>query len=139
MVGQDLDGVRFLDAFGGAGLMGLEAWSRGASVTFGERDRRRVRRIREQIVAVGAEQRTQIVAGDILRKVQDLPVFDIVFADPPYALEAAPVIAALSPAVGRWLVYESEDRGAPPASEPLELYRVRTYGRSVLWVYRRIE
>ena len=33
MVGQDLEGVRVLDAFGGSGLLSFEAYSRGAIVT----------------------------------------------------------------------------------------------------------
>ena len=28
IVGQDLEGLSFLDAFGGAGLIAIEAWSR---------------------------------------------------------------------------------------------------------------
>ena len=45
MVGNHLDGVTWLDAFGGAGLTALEASSRGAAVTVFEKNGRAYRDI----------------------------------------------------------------------------------------------
>ena len=139
ILGQDLSGVRFLDAFGGAGLVGLEARSRGADVAIVERDRRRAALIRRQAEALGVRSGVRVLGRDVLRAVEGLGPFQMVFADPPYAFEPGEILDRLAAATTDWLVYESESRGEPPVPEALELYGVRTYGRSVLWVYRAIE
>ena len=64
MLGQDLDGLAFLDAFGGSGLMGLEAWSRGAQVVVYERQRATARWIQRQGEALGAQWTVQRAASD---------------------------------------------------------------------------
>lgn len=136
MVGQDLEGWRVLDAFGGTGLLGLEAWSRGASVVVIEQDRQAVACIRANAQRLGAA--LEVRAGDALVLAPTLGRFDLVLADPPYRQDAQRVLDALAPAVGGWLALETDERVAapvPPAG--LLLDRRKAYGGTALAIYRR--
>lgn len=133
ILGQDLSGESFLDAFGGSGLVALEAWSRGAEVTVVERSRRVAASLRRRAAEVGAELR--LLEGDTFDI--DLPVVDIVFGDPPYVLGTTP-LEVLAGVARRVLVLEA-DRvvKVPGRAGDLSLDRVRIYGGSQLAVYRR--
>ena len=136
VVGQDLADVSVLDAFAGTGLMGLEAWSRGARVTACERDPAVFQRLQGHLRALGAD--IDALRGDVLC---DLPaglVFDGIFADPPYADPVGPLLAALAPRARRWLVVEQDARAALPMRlDGMVCDRPRRYGETALWVYRR--
>ena len=135
LVGQDLAGQRVLDAFGGSGLLGLEAWSRGAEVTVFERDRAALRGIHRRGAELGAD--WTVRAGDVLRGAAGLDPFDGILADPPYGTGPEEVLARLAPRATRWLVLETDRREeAPTRAGLLHLDRVRTYGGTRLWVYR---
>lgn len=135
IVGQDLEGTTFLDAFGGSAAVALDAWSRGAEVTLVERDRRALVAVRKNVAGLGASVR--VVAGDVVVLAGSLAPFDGVFADPPYAAELEPILAALAPLARHWLVVETErGRELPPELGSLALDRERRYGRTTLWVYR---
>jgi 16S rRNA (guanine966-N2)-methyltransferase len=83
------------DVFAGTGSLGLEALSRGASsVVFIESDRRAFELLRQNVVALGVEQRALCWRTDAINSsyrpkgVDALLPFDIVFFDPPYRLAA---------------------------------------------------
>lgn len=136
MVGQHLDGRSFLDAFGGAGVMGLEAWSRGAEVLVVELRPRVARDLRARGQEVGATWTVRV--GDSYKLAPDLPVHDIVFADPPYNHEPLRPLQALAPVAGEWLALEA--RVGPELPEEIGglcLERVKEYGQRGLWLYRR--
>jgi 16S rRNA (guanine966-N2)-methyltransferase len=117
-----LAGARVLDLYAGAGGLGLEALSRGASaVTFVESDRRALRSLRANIEVValpGAE----VVGLDVGRALtSDVLVgpFDLVLLDPPYRLsdeELGEVLVALAPllAPGAHVVVERDRRAGTP-------------------------
>lgn len=139
VLGQDLSGERVLDAFGGAGLVGLEAWSRGAEVVVCERDRRTASALTRRGAEVGAV--WKVVVGDVLRKGPTLGHFDGVFVDPPYADVDAYTRAAdvLGPLAGDWYVAEApEGLDLPDRVGELQLDRTRVYGASCLWIYLRL-
>lgn len=88
-----VDGSRFLDLFAGFGSYGLEALSRGAvSGTFIEKDRRAARLCHENLAAVTKSLRrgrenTKVHCSDVfLWKPAEENSYDLIFADPPYAL-----------------------------------------------------
>ena len=97
--GLDLGGASVLDAFAGSGAMGFELLSRGAErCTFVDRDRKAVALIRQNARTLKAPAGSvDVVSGDALKLAADgrLPgaPFDVVFLDPPYALEASRVTA----------------------------------------------
>lgn len=135
IVGQDLAGVTVLDAFGGTGLLGLEAWSRGAEVTLVERDPRAADGIRANAAALGAGVR--VVVGDATVVAPGLGRFGLVLVDPPYAADAAPILACLAPAVDGALVLEHDAAVPPPELAGLRRERTRTYGGTSLTIWRR--
>jgi len=143
----ELSGARVLDLFAGSGAVGLEALSRGAAeAVLVESDRRACAVIEANIHTLGlpgAIVRQASVAG-YLATGTDGP-FDLVFADPPYALAAdavAGVLAAL--ADDRWLrpaavlVLERSARDPQPAwPATITALKHRRYGEGCLWYGRR--
>lgn len=147
----DLDGARVLDLFAGSGAVGLEALSRGAaSATFVESDRAAQQVLRRNIAAVG-------LPGAVVerRGVADVLAtgpagaggadgFDLVFADPPYALPDDEVTALLAALAGHgWLaadalvVVERSSRGPQLRwPETIALVTHRRYGEAMLWYGR---
>lgn len=135
LVGHDLSGSRVLDAFGGTGLLGLEAWSRGAEVVIVERDRRTVEAIRANVAALAAK--AEVVAGDVLALALPEASFDGVLVDPPYRLDPAPIVAALAALTRDWLVLEVETERPSPRIAALTEERRRSYAGTSLVLYRR--
>ena len=87
-----IEGAACADLFAGTGAYGLEALSRGAaSVRFVEQDRKSVLAIGKNVQAVCKSigigtQDCFVEQRDVFARVAGAPVFDLVFADPPYAL-----------------------------------------------------
>ena len=136
MVGQDLSGLRVLDAFGGSGLLALEAYSRGADVVVVEKNRAAGRAIQANADDLDASIRVQL--GDVLRLLPALGGFDGVLADPPYAMNPGPFLELAAPAVHDWLVLESDVRmDVPDAVDGLARARARRYGDTMLHLFRR--
>jgi 16S rRNA (guanine966-N2)-methyltransferase len=89
-LGQNLDGLRCLDAFAGAGALGFEAVSRGASaVTLVERDKAAFINLRANLSDLQSfpiDASVEIVHGDGIGflKRQVNASWDLVFLDPPF-------------------------------------------------------
>jgi 16S rRNA (guanine966-N2)-methyltransferase len=100
-IGERLPGARVLDLYAGSGALGLEALSRGAAtVRFVESNRRARDILRQNLAALGVEERADIVNREALSFVRELPVgeeraWDIALADPPYASGHAPVLVSV--------------------------------------------
>jgi 16S rRNA (guanine966-N2)-methyltransferase len=137
IVGQHLDGQRVLDAFGGSGLLGFEAWSRGAAVVVIELDPAVGDAIRRNAAALGSD--LEVVAGDALRVAAGLGPFDLGLVDPPYRLDPLPVLRALSGVPSPLFVLEHDAGGAAPEVPGLRRERTRSYGAGALTVYHRGE
>lgn len=149
----DVDGARFADLYAGSGAVGLEALSRGAShALLVEADARASRAIRDNIVTLRVGDSARLVTGKVAQVLSGPPEggpFDIVFADPPYAVsddEVAEVQRALVD--NGWLAedavvtFERSTRTAV-RGEPLKWVdgitdeRSRRYGETTLWYGRR--
>jgi 16S rRNA (guanine966-N2)-methyltransferase len=89
-LGQNLDGLRCLDAFAGAGALGFEAVSRGASaVTLVERDKTAFANLRinlSDLQSFPVDAAIDLVHGDGIGflKRQVNASWDLVFLDPPF-------------------------------------------------------
>jgi 16S rRNA (guanine966-N2)-methyltransferase len=80
-------GTVFADLYAGTGAVGIEALSRGASrAIFVEQSRAAVNIIRENLRSLGLEARAQVRQGRVLSMLTKIEA-DILFLDPPYALE----------------------------------------------------
>ncbi|MFI0791247.1 16S rRNA (guanine(966)-N(2))-methyltransferase RsmD [Micromonospora rubida] len=145
----DLAGARFADLYAGSGAVGLEALSRGAAhVLLVESDPRAARVVRENIAALRAAPAARLVTGrvaTVLAAGPDGGPYDVVFADPPYAVPDAEVTALLAALVdGDWLaadalvVVERSSRTGPVAwVQGVTGERSRRYGETTLWYGRR--
>ena len=92
----DFDGASALDLFAGTGSISLEMLSRGCRpVVSVEGDRDHARFIAECMKKIGTADNV-LVRGDVFRFVKKChSQFDLIFADPPYALEQLPQIPQL--------------------------------------------
>ncbi|MBM7772802.1 16S rRNA (guanine966-N2)-methyltransferase [Actinokineospora baliensis] len=137
----DLDGARVLDLYAGSGALGFEALSRGAAlVTLVEQDRAAVEVLRRNAATV-AMPGVDIRASRVDRVLAAAPTapYDLVFADPPYALDDAELAAALTALTAGWLgpeatvVVERSTRSGDPHWPPaLVGTRSRRYGETTL-------
>lgn len=140
----DLDGARVLDLYAGSGALGLEALSRGAGeAVFVESAAGALAVLRKNVAAVGLPGvvRAGKVAA-VLAAGTDKP-FDLVLADPPYAVEDLSAELGLLVS-GGWAAEDSvviveRSRRARDVvwPEPLEAMRVKHYGDTSLHWARR--
>ena len=86
----DIEGRRVLDLFAGSGQMGLEALSRGATrATFIDSSREAMEIVRKNANATGFIDESKFIVSDAanyLRKCAGRDKYDLVFIDPPYAM-----------------------------------------------------
>jgi 16S rRNA (guanine(966)-N(2))-methyltransferase RsmD len=144
-----LDGVRFLDLYAGSGAIGLEAASRGAAhVLLVESDPKAARTARDNVTLLGAVRQVTMAVARVEQTLQSGPPgdpYDVVFADPPYAVGEPEITAVLSGLVEHgWLapdatvVIERSRRSPEPAWVPgITAERSRRYGDTALWYGRR--
>jgi 16S rRNA (guanine(966)-N(2))-methyltransferase RsmD len=103
-LGQDLSGLRCLDAFAGTGALGLEAASRGAAeVVLVEQDPALVKSLQALCAKLKAST-VKVERGDGIAALRQRAGsgLDVVFLDPPFDAEAlfAPALAAAAAAIG---------------------------------------
>ena len=138
----DLDGARVLDLYAGSGALGLEALSRGAAeAVLVESGRDVLPVLRANVAAVGLPG-ARVLAGSVPTVVAaPAPVpFDLVLADPPYAVPTAEVHEVLGSLVaGSWfapdavVVVERSSRELGwEWPTPFVGLRDRRYGEAVL-------
>ncbi|MDX2053849.1 MAG: 16S rRNA (guanine(966)-N(2))-methyltransferase RsmD [Polyangiaceae bacterium] len=86
----NLNGAVTLDLYAGSGALGIEALSRGAArAIFVEADAQAIAAIRSNVVALGVEALTTVMALSVERSAKRLSTygpFDLVLCDPPWAI-----------------------------------------------------
>ncbi len=84
-----LTGLAFLDLYAGSGAIGLEAASRGAApVLLVESDARTAALARRNVAALALPATLRTMSVETLARAGAERAYDVVFADPPYALAA---------------------------------------------------
>jgi 16S rRNA (guanine966-N2)-methyltransferase len=137
-------GRSVLDLFAGSGAIGLEALSRGAEqVLLVESDARAAAVIKANITAValpGASVATDRVERLLTHPPDNAGRYDLVIADPPYALTDESVTRVLALLQGGWLtdgalvVIERATRSGPLDWPPGYLpSKSRRYGEATFW------
>jgi 16S rRNA (guanine(966)-N(2))-methyltransferase RsmD len=151
VLGDRVDGARFLDLFAGTGAVGLEALSRGASRSvFVERHRGAARLLNDNCSAFDlpagrATVLVQSAAAALAALARRGETFDVVWADPPFeswedglaAIASAFATSLTAPgAVG---CLECPDRAAiqPVLPDALEIFRELGGGASRVVLIRR--
>jgi len=139
IVARDLPDARVLDLFAGSGALGLEALSRGASrVDFVETAPTSIRLVTRNVEGLGAGAAARVHRADALDFIAELPAgsYDVAFADPPYASDAAVRVAE------RWLTVPFADvLGVEHASSTTMPNggAARRYGITSITFYRRTD
>ena len=87
----DIENRRVLDLFAGCGQLGLEALSRGAaSASFVDASREAIDVVKKNAKATGFFEDCRYIVSDwrnYIRKASGRDRYDLVFIDPPYAME----------------------------------------------------
>ena len=134
----DIENRRVLDIFAGSGQLGLEALSRGAaSVMFIDSSREAMEIVKENLKTTGLGPAKFLVsdARNYIRKASGREVYDLVFVDPPYALECcSDIMRKLADggmlAKGAIVVLESGTEIIDPDKFPdFELTKTKQYGK----------
>ena len=136
-----VDGARVLDLFAGSGALGIEALSRGAAeAVFVEESGGACGVIRANLATTRLSGR--VVKGDVFTVLKrEVGRYDLILADPPYALPGREDLAAkllawpglpglLAP--GGLLMVEVETEREAPESDLFTLLDRRAYGSSAI-------
>jgi 16S rRNA (guanine966-N2)-methyltransferase len=143
-----VSGACVLDLYAGTGALGLEALSRGASrATLVESSREALAAARGNVASLGMQDRARVLAADvrdaIRRGMGDGP-FDLVLADPPWALVDSGEAVRLLEDLARssllsedaLVVLEHSARTPSPEIEGLVNDQSRRYGDTALTFYK---
>lgn len=146
-LGDAVAGARALDLFAGSGAIGIEALSRGAiSCIFIDQNRKAAEVIRGNLAhaRLTGSVCLQDVATFVARA--EPASFDLVFADPPFALPAGDPAHPVELLAGEALVRSIAPGGLfvvelpqepPPPPPSWALLRNRRYGQAWVAIYRR--
>ena len=153
-LGGSVDGARVLDLYAGTGAMGIEALSRGAaSATFVERASPALVALKANLEKTHLSERSTVVAAgalDFLRGEPSSGPFDLVLADPPYALEGPDLDDVLAQLTFGWLsegpwtvvLTRAKTKTEKSSSHVIPLHWVASrqlgYGDSLVILYREV-
>lgn len=147
VLGQRCDDLDVLDLFAGTGALGLEAVSRGATkAVLVDRGREPLQLCRDNVKALKFEDRVEVIAADVFAAIDSLGkqgrTFQLVFSDPPYALNAGvEVLEALLAAKlvtdgGVAVIETGRDEALPGRVGDFERIDERTYGATIVSIFR---
>lgn len=145
-VHEQLAGISFLDLYAGSGAIGLEAASRGAQhVLFVDNLRPAAHTIRKNAESAGLADKISVQIADVSSVTQIPPAepFDVIWADPPYAMPAEEFDSVLQQLAAAWLVSDglvvaersTRDREPIWPSFLAECWS-RRYGETILYYAR---
>lgn len=143
ILGEMVEGARFLDLFAGTGSVGIEALSRGAEeATFVELSWQAVKVIRRNLELTSLAERAAIVHQDAFKFLRAAEgAYDIIYIAPPQyqglwartlqALDERPIVSPGGQAIAQ--LHPKEYR--PLELETLALLEQRKYGSTLLCFY----
>ena len=137
-------GARVLDLFSGSGALGLESLSRGArEVVFNDKSKESVAILKKNMktlkIQEGKEAKVYNLDAEVYLDYAKEP-FDLIFIDPPYALEVG--VQSVYKIAKKGLLSENgvlvfeRDKAFDGEVEGLEKYDERKYGKTVLTFFR---
>ena len=148
IVNPALDGADVVDLCAGSGALGLEALSRGAKhCDFVENDAKVLAILKSNIATLDASDRATVHKKDAVAFLQDRPssishlpsaVWEVAFADPPYATDLAERLATLwlrKPFATIFGVEHAATTTLPDAGSGQRVDR-RSYGDTTITIYR---
>ena len=148
-LGGFFDGGKMLDLYAGSGAVGIEALSRGMSFAyFVDKNYEAIRIIKENITALNLEDKTKVLSmldsNSLHYFTENHIKFDLVYLDPPYALQQNEKIIGILDEKGLLtssarIVVEclKEDTYADRIGD-VEKYKEAIYGISKIVYYRKV-
>ena len=138
IIRDDVRGANFLDLFAGSGAVGIEALSRNASsAVFVDISQKCVDLIRRNLEKTRLGTAAVVIKGDALLAPKKLAgqKFDIIYLDPPYSADFAPLAAkVLQEICGKdiledsgYIILEMSREIQPPETDGLEVFNEREY------------
>ena len=136
---------KFLDLFSGSGQMGIEALSRGASISyFVDKSKVAINVISENINSTGFSEQSKIInmtAEDFIKTT--IEKFDLVFLDPPYhdgeLVKVLPLIAPIMNLEGKLICEHDVKLDLPEIIGELKLQKRYKYGKIAISKYQLME
>ncbi len=143
ILGERVAGAAFLDLFAGAGGIGIEALSRGASrAVFVDSSRESIAVIKQNIEKTDfSDQATVVLSSTETFLKRPLGSYDIVFLDPPYAEDLNPLLELIAASRvvkpdGLLIAEHFRKQPSPERAGSLSLQREARYGDTVLAFYK---
>lgn len=140
----ELPGASFLDLFCGSGIMGIEAYSRGASrVVFVEKDLRKRSTLLRNIALLEGKGILHIMPVERYLRFEKEDPFHLVFLDPPFPYRFRHDLlkllddSTLIKEGSLVLIHHPKEDPLPEQVGLLALEQRRSYGRSIVSFYRR--
>lgn len=131
-----LSGAVVLDLFAGSGVLGMEACSLSAKAcTFVEQNPQVAAHIKQSCADFRLKH-AKVVCMDARRwlaQAAQQPLFDVVFVDPPFALNVLPLVLDALPKHlndGAWVYVESGSNQMLPHEQQPELWEAHREGKS---------
>lgn len=138
--------ARFLDLFAGSGNLGIEALSRGGRyAAFVDASRQCTNTIRQNLEITRLAERGEVFTMDCLKFIQQqqLPLFDVVFIDPPYLkglleplLKQIPECVMFSPDTLFIIERQKKDQVRLEEMPQYRLLDERVFGDTVITFFR---
>jgi|Deesub1362A_J573_1020465.scaffolds.fasta_scaffold27090_1 16S rRNA (guanine(966)-N(2))-methyltransferase RsmD len=146
ILGNNLEGLRFVDLYAGSGTVGIEALKKGANeVIFVEKNPLRCKTVKKLLRESGLEGKARLYCMDafqfILKMKKKEEKADVVFLDPPYQSEE---IMKILPLFDRGILTEDSTvivehfykRSLPEKVGELSLRKRYSYGDTALSIYK---
>jgi 16S rRNA (guanine(966)-N(2))-methyltransferase RsmD len=141
ILAPSIGGSVFVDAYAGAGAVGIEALSRGARhVIFIEKNRTAADLIHANLAALGAESRARVIQGSATLHLGEMQA-DTIFMDPPYTKEReyGAAMDALENSPCRLIIFQHSIRlETPEHFGGFERFRVLRQGDNALSFFRPV-
>ncbi len=142
-LGDEVVGSRFCDLYAGAGSVGIEALSRGAqSAVFVEKNSRCMEALQANLANTHLVERATVFRGNLpgcLKEVwQKFAPFDIVFADPPYCADLAPLLQSAAKLIlqhDTLLIVQCGSRAVVEATGLMQVRRQEFGETAVVWYH----
>ena len=133
---NDIYGCEFLDLYAGSGQIGIEALSRGAKLAcFVEKNKKAMDIIQKNLEKTKFTDRAELIKKDVVSALSLMSAsFDIIFMDPPYALETEKEVLSMIQKNrilkedGLVIIEADKDRDFSFVSEHgFEIIKIKTY------------
>lgn len=136
----DFSELSFLDMFAGSGIMALEAYSRGfGKVSAVEKTPKTFSAVKKTYASFeNAGSKINLMKGDSIKVLSNLEEFDVIYIDPPWDFDYAPIIfSALEKITQNGIIIVEYDKKCSNLSSTPAPFKEKIYGRTGINFYKK--